>query len=75
MAEGVVKIKDAIEQIRPLIQQDGGDVSFVAYEGGVVTVALHGACQTCPISNITLKMGIERQLKEIMPEIQEVIAV
>ncbi|HAZ16330.1 MAG: hypothetical protein A3H59_01070 [Candidatus Jacksonbacteria bacterium RIFCSPLOWO2_02_FULL_43_9] len=69
------KIEKVIQGIRPLIQQDGGDVSFVSYTNGVVTVALQGACEHCPISNLTLKFGIEKQLKEIVPEVIEVVAV
>jgi len=69
------KIEKAIQEIRPLIQQDGGDVSFVSYDNGVVTVALQGACEHCPISGITLKMGIEKQIQQAVPEVTEVIAV
>ncbi|MDQ7794688.1 MAG: NifU family protein [bacterium] len=60
MREAVAK---ALEQIRPRLQQDGGDVELVAVEDGVVKVKLTGACGGCPMAQITLKNGIERHLK------------
>lgn len=70
------KLKAAIETIRPFLQRDGGDVEFVAYtEDKIVQVKLKGACQGCPHSQMTIKGGIERILKEQYPEIEGVEAV
>lgn len=63
------KIKEALEQIRPSLQYDGGDVEFVAYDKGIVKVRLQGACCGCPMSAMTLKEGIEKALKEAVPEV------
>lgn len=72
--EDIKKIEKAIAIVRPFIQQDGGDVTFVSYENGVVMVALQGACEGCPLSSVTLKMGLEKEIKKHVPEIKEVIA-
>merc|ERR1712151_1479269 len=64
-----------LDKVRPLLQSDGGDCKVVRIEDHVVTVALQGACASCPSSEITLKMGIERTLREHIPEIKEVIAI
>jgi len=70
------EIKKAIEHIRPGLQADGGDVELVdVSEDGIVKVRLTGACGGCPMSQMTLKMGIERQLKREVPGVKEVIAV
>lgn len=62
--------------IRPAVQADGGDIEFLGITpAGVVQIRLHGACVGCPSSTITLQMGIERNLKEHVPEIQKVEAV
>jgi len=69
-------IKDAIENIRPYLQRDGGDVEFVEYtEDKIVKVRLQGACHGCPGAKMTLKNGIERILKEQYPEIAGVESV
>jgi Fe-S cluster biogenesis protein NfuA len=60
-------IKAVLEQLRPAILQDGGDIHFVRFENGTVFVKLHGACVSCPISFMTLKMGLEVQLKDRIP--------
>lgn len=70
----VETIKDCIQEIRPMIQSDGGDITFVAFEEGVVKVELQGACVGCPMSLYTLKLGIEGRLKERVPEVLEVVA-
>ena len=62
----------ALNKIRPSLQADGGDVEFVDYEDGVVKVRLQGACSGCPMSQMTLKNGIERMLKQEIPEIKSV---
>ena len=69
------KIAEAIGRIRPFLQRDGGDIELVDYVDGVVKVKLHGACGSCPMSMMTLKMGVEKQLKEEIPEVKEVVAV
>lgn len=70
------EIETALNKIRPLLQADGGDVELVeATADGIVKVKLTGACGGCPMSQMTLKMGIERMLKQEVPEVKEVIAV
>jgi Fe-S cluster biogenesis protein NfuA len=69
------KVQEAIDKIRPALQADGGDVELVSYEDGVVTVRLQGACAGCPMSQMTLKNGIERLLKQEIPEIKSVESV
>jgi len=70
------KVKEIIEKIRPNLQADGGDVELVdVTEDGVVKVRLLGACKGCPMSQMTLKMGIESYLKKLVPEVQRVDSV
>lgn len=69
------KVEEILTQVRPLLQADGGDVKLVDVEDGVVKVQLTGACGSCAMATLTLKNGIERILKEKMPEIKEVVAV
>ena len=69
------KVEAALAKIRPALQADGGDVELVGVDDGVVKVSLKGACAGCPMSTITLKQGIERILKEEIPEVKEVVAV
>ena len=67
------KVKSALEKVRPSLQADGGDVQLLdVNEDGVVKVRLTGACGTCPMSQMTLKMGIEKILKQAVPEITSV---
>ncbi|NQT28074.1 MAG: NifU family protein [Candidatus Omnitrophica bacterium] len=67
------KVEKALEEIRPALQADGGNVELVdVSEDGVVKVRLTGACGCCPMSTYTLKMGIEQRLKEAVPEVKEV---
>ncbi|OGL44694.1 MAG: hypothetical protein A2W05_02025 [Candidatus Schekmanbacteria bacterium RBG_16_38_10] len=68
-------VERAINIIKPALRADGGDLELVDVKDGVVTVRLLGACAGCPSSQMTLKMGIERKLKEEVPEIKEVIAI
>ena len=68
------RVKQALELIRPAIQMDGGDIRLENVQGNTVTVRLLGTCETCPISPITLKQGVERILREHVPGITEVIA-
>jgi Fe-S cluster biogenesis protein NfuA len=70
------KVQKAIDLIRPSLQADGGDVELVDVSiDGIVKVKLTGACHGCPMSQMTLKMGIEKIIKEQVPDIKEVIAV
>lgn len=67
------KVEKALEEIRPALQADGGDVELVnVKDDGVVQLRLTGACGGCPMSTYTLKMGIEQKLKEKIPEVKEV---
>jgi Fe-S cluster biogenesis protein NfuA len=68
-------IQLVLNKIRPSLQADGGDVELVDVKGGTVKVKLTGACGGCPMSTMTLKMGIERILKKELPEVKEVVAV
>ncbi len=69
------KIEAALNKVRPALMADGGNVELVDVQDGVVKVRLVGACGGCPMSQMTLKMGIERHLKKEVPEIKEVVAV
>jgi Fe-S cluster biogenesis protein NfuA len=70
------KVKDVIESVRPALQAHGGDIELVGVdENNTVKVRLQGACQGCPGAAMTMKAGIERILKEKVPEVKEVIAV
>jgi Fe-S cluster biogenesis protein NfuA len=69
------KVEKALDKIRPSLVADGGNVELVDVQDGKVKVRLTGACGGCPMSQMTLKMGIERLLKQEIPEIEEVIAV
>ncbi len=66
------KVQEALDKIRPMLQADGGDVELVDVEDGVVKVRLQGACAGCPMSQMTLKNGIEKMLKEKIPEVKSV---
>jgi Fe-S cluster biogenesis protein NfuA len=66
------QVKAVLEKIRPSLQADGGDVEFVAIEAGVVKVRLKGACIGCPMSQMTLKNGIEKLLKREVPGVMVV---
>ena len=70
------QVKEALSLVRPYLEADGGDVEFVSLsEDGVVSVRLQGACGSCPVALMTLKNGIEAQLKESYPDIKKVISV
>ena len=69
------KVKKVLDEIRVNLQRDGGDAEFVGIEGSVVKLRLVGACAGCPMSQMTLKQGIERILKQRVPEVSEVVAV
>ena len=69
------KVKSVLDEIRPSLQADGGDVELIAVNDGIVKVKLKGACHGCPMSQMTLKMGIERLIKQKLPEIERVDSV
>ncbi len=71
------RVEEALQGIRPALQADGGDVSLVDVdeEKGLVRVQMEGACSGCPSAQITLAMGIERAIKEAVPEVKEVMSV
>lgn len=71
----VEKIEKVFEEIRPMLARHLGNIEFVKYEDGVVYVKMLGTCHGCPLSELTLKGGIESLLKEKIPEIREVQAV
>ncbi|MBI4798024.1 MAG: NifU family protein [Desulfarculus sp.] len=70
------QIQEALDKIRPALQRDGGDVELVEVTGeGVVKVRLKGACGGCPMSQMTLKMGIEKVVKQAVPQVKSVESV
>ena len=69
------KVEEALNNIRSALQADGGDIELVDVKEGIVSVRLQGACSGCPMSMLTLKNGVERILKEDVPEVKEVISV
>jgi Fe-S cluster biogenesis protein NfuA len=69
------RVEEELDKIRPRLQMDGGDVTLVAIEDNVVKVKLEGACKGCPMSAITLQMGVEQMLKKAIPQIKSVEAV
>jgi len=69
------KVEAALAQVRPALLADGGDVQLIDVKDGVVTLRLTGACGGCPMAAMTLRGGIERVLKEKVPEVKEVVAI
>ena len=69
------KVEELISKIRPNLQADGGDIELVSVDDGVVKVRLTGACGHCPMSQMTLKFGVEKFLQENLPEVKSVEAV
>jgi Fe-S cluster biogenesis protein NfuA len=70
------KVKSALENVRPSLQADGGDVEFVSIsDDGKVSVKLTGACGSCPMATMTLRNGIESYLRKEVPEVTEVVGV
>lgn len=69
------QVESVLNKIKPSITADGGDVELISVDKGIVKVKLKGACGRCPMAEMTLKMGIERMIKQEIPEIKEVIAV
>ena len=69
------ELEEALKELRPQLQADGGDIELVDFEEGVVKVRLTGACAGCPMSTMTLKMGVEQYLKKRLPEVVRVKAI
>ena len=69
------KVEEILAKVRPALERDGGNVELIGVEDGTVKVKLVGACAGCPMSTMTLKNGIERILKQEIPEVKEVVAV
>ncbi len=71
------QVEEALKKVRPMLQRDGGDIELVSVEEerGVVKVRLRGACGACPMSTMTLKMGVEKLLKQEIPAVKEVVQV
>lgn len=69
------KVEEALKEVRPMLEADGGDVELISVSNdGKVTLKLTGACGSCPMSQMTLKMGVERIIKKNVPEIKEVVS-
>ncbi|MDP6043452.1 MAG: NifU family protein [Dehalococcoidales bacterium] len=69
------KVEEVLSRIRPSLEADGGNVELIEVNEGIVKVNLTGACASCPMSTMTLKMGIEKLLREEIPEVKEVVSV
>jgi Fe-S cluster biogenesis protein NfuA len=75
MSDLIPRIEKALDEVRPFLANDGGDVSVVAVEGTTVKVQFHGACVGCKVSDFTLKGGIETTIKKYVPEIDNVVSI
>jgi Fe-S cluster biogenesis protein NfuA len=71
----LANVERALDEVRPYLMADGGNVEVVEIDGPIVKVRLQGACGSCPSSTMTLKMGLERKLREAIPEVSEVVQV
>lgn len=69
------QVEAVLAKVRPTLRADGGDIELIDVKDGVVQVALTGACSGCPMSQMTLKHGVEKALKDAIPEIKEVVPV
>jgi len=74
-SEKVTLIKSVLDEIRPMVAQDGGNIVFAGYHDGVVQLFMQGSCAGCPSATLTLKAGIEQKLKAVLPEVRDVVAV
>lgn len=70
-----VKVEQVLDMIRPMLARDGGNILLVGVEGATVKVKLVGACHGCPSSGFTMRLGVEKRLKEMFPAIKEIIQV
>ena len=68
-------IENALEEIRPFLKNDGGDISLISVDNDIVKVKFEGACSTCTVNQMTLKSGVEMIIKKHVPEIQKVVSV
>ena len=75
MALTLDNVEKVLDELRPFLMADGGNVEVVEIDGPIVKVRLQGACGSCPSSPMTLKMGIERKMRESIPEVSEVVQV
>jgi Fe-S cluster biogenesis protein NfuA len=75
MALTLENVEKVLDELRPFLMADGGNVEVVEIDGPTVKVRLQGACGSCPSSTMTLKMGIERKMRESIPEVSEVVQV
>ena len=75
MALTLENVEKVLGELRPFLMADGGNVEVVELDGPIVKVRLQGACGSCPSSTMTLKMGIERKMRESIPEVSEVVQV
>ena len=75
MALTLENVEKVLDELRPFMMADGGNVEVVELDGPIVKVRLQGACGSCPSSTMTLKMGIERKMRESIPEVSEVVQV
>ena len=75
MALTLENVEKVLDELRPFLMADGGNVEVVGLDGPIVKVRLQGACGSCPSSTMTLKMGIERKMRESIPEVSEVVQV
>ena len=75
MALTLENVEKVLDELRPFLMADGGNVEVVELDGPLVKVRLQGACGSCPSSTMTLKMGIERKMRESIPEVSEVVQV
>ena len=73
--EKIAIIKSVLDEIRPMVAMDGGNIVFAGYQSGVVQLYMQGSCSGCPSASLTLKSGIESRLKEVLPEVSEVVAI
>ncbi len=69
------RLKKALDEVRPQLQADGGDIEFVGFDNGIVKVKLKGSCSGCPMSTMTLQWGVENYLKKRIPEVVKVEAI
>ena len=69
------KVDSVLDTVRPALMADGGNVELVDVKDGIIKLRLQGACAGCPMSQMTLRMGIERELRKHMPDIQQVVSV
>ena len=69
------KIEKALEEVRPTLQADGGDIQLVSVEDGIVKVRLTGACGSCPMSQMTMTQGVEQAIKKAVPQVKKVVTV